>query len=482
MADGLLILLILLNAYIVALFLLHRRGLLKGPVLELVGPLLMWRTEQGKQVIEKVARPKRLWKVFGDAGVVLTWLAGVGVLALLVWQLSLLFTHRDILRQAAPSPEYFLVLPGVNPLIPIWYGLLGLVVALVVHEGAHGVLARAHNIRVKSLGLLFFIVPIGAFVEPDEEELERARTREKARVFAAGVTSNIAVAVIAGVLFAGMWASAAPAHEGVAVSSVLPLGDQVGASGAGMQPGMIITAIDGKPVRSASDFNATMAQTTAGQQVTVSLWYDEQAFDRRATLEDKWRYYERTDPSQNRDEYRGKGFLGVTTFPMSAMAQLRDLSAAPLSRGLPGLGFFVALPFQGFSPLPDAFEHLFVVQGPLAALPPVAFWVLANSLYWVFWLNLMVGTFNALPAGPLDGGQMFKAILKGALRRRFGVPRDKLVVERPPLGKQVVVRGLDSATQAKVERIDGIVRTTTLAVGLLILALILGPIVGPRIL
>ncbi|HHO57275.1 MAG TPA: hypothetical protein ENJ70_01835 [Thermoplasmatales archaeon] len=31
-----------------------------------------------------------------------------------------------------------------------------------------------------------------------------------------------------------------------------------------------------------------------------------------------------------------------------------------------------------------------------------------NLLYWIFWLNFAVGTFNALPAMPLDGGYIFR--------------------------------------------------------------------------
>lgn len=486
MVDGLLVALVLLNVYIVALFVLHQRGKLKGPVLELVGPLLLWRTERGKQLIDRLAQPLRLlWRGYGDVGVVLTFVAGLGVLALLVWQVSLLFTHREILEAAAPGPEYFLVLPGVNPLIPLWYGLLGLVVALVVHEGAHGILARAHDIKVKSLGLLFLVVPIGAFVEPDEEELERARTRAKARVFAAGVMTNVAVAVVAAMLFSGaFWASAQPAQEGLAVSGVIP---GLGAEQAGLAPGMVITAIEGRAVRNLEDFNASLSQKHAGESVGMSLWHRGQVLEKQVPLTDKYAYYEQNDPARNREEFKGRGFMGVTTFPMEALGALRDVNAAPLDFGVGGIAFYVSQPFPvfggaGFSPLPSAFQDLFVIEGPLAALPPSLFWVLANSLYWVFWLNLMVGTFNALPAGPLDGGQMFKAILKGALRRYFGVRHEQLVVERAPVAKQVVVRGTDSATQAKVERIEGIVRSTTLAVGLAILGLILVPILGPQLL
>jgi membrane-associated protease RseP (regulator of RpoE activity) len=521
MVDGLLVAIILLNVYIIALFLLHQRGKLRGPTLELMGPLLMWKTEQGKGLIEKVSKPRRFWKVYGDIGTALTVVSGVGVFAMLLLQLSLLFTRRDILEAAAPSPEYFLVLPGINPLIPLWYGILGLAVALVVHEGAHGVLARVHDIKVKSLGLLFLVVPIGAFVEPDDEELEKARTIEKARVFSAGVMTNLVVAVLAAALFSGVaWASVTTSQDGLAISNVIP---GTGAAAAGLQPGMVITAIDGIPVRDLADFNRSLSAhwvnqthfeawqarqnegngtsanaTTPGSAAqgpppgvdptaTVTTWQGGRVATYEVTLTDKWEYYAANDPAANQEDFRGRGFFGISSIPMSLLGSIRDINAAPLSFGLAGVAFYISEPFPafggvGFSPLPPFFEGLYEVQGPLAAVPEPVFWVVTNSLYWVFWLNLMVGTFNALPLGFLDGGQMFKAGLRGFLRRRAGVRREDLVVEKPLGERSVVVRGATEETQHKVDRIDAVVRKTTLAVSLGLVVLILAPIVGPRLL
>src|SRR5256885_9496430 len=43
--------------------LLERRGLAPSP--PPAGPFLMWKTLRGRQLIDRLARPKRFWRVFG---------------------------------------------------------------------------------------------------------------------------------------------------------------------------------------------------------------------------------------------------------------------------------------------------------------------------------------------------------------------------------------------------------------------------------
>jgi membrane-associated protease RseP (regulator of RpoE activity) len=46
--------------------------------------------------------------------------------------------------------------------------------------------------------------------------------------------------------------------------------------------------------------------------------------------------------------------------------------------------------------------------------------VLANVLFWVWFVNVNVAVFNALPIYPLDGGRMFNIALKKVIRRKDG--------------------------------------------------------------
>src|SRR5437773_3083552 len=167
--------------------LLERRGLSPSP--PPAGPFLMWKTVRGRQLIDRIARRNVFWRWFGDLAIVLVAVTMVGTTLLLLWEATLV--QSSAVRANPPSPELLLGLPGINPIIPVGYGIFGLAVAIILHEFSHGILARVAKIRIRSLGLIFLIFPIGAFVEPEEEELRALPRRDRARLFAAGPAMNI---------------------------------------------------------------------------------------------------------------------------------------------------------------------------------------------------------------------------------------------------------------------------------------------------
>lgn len=485
--NGWLIFLVLLAGYIGLLAVLRRR---QGPLpgnFEVQGPFILWRTQFGKKAIRKVATPARFWNVIADVGIVVTWLIGLAIFALLLYQFSLYFTAPEVVKDSAQPPEFLIGLPGLNPLIPVGYGLAALVLALVIHEGSHGVMAYASRMRVKSLGLLFFIIPVGAFVEPDEEDLEKSTTREKNRVFAAGPTSNIVLALVAGaILSMGFMGSMAVANngEGVVIATVEP---GSAAEQAGLQRGDLLTHFNGVAVADRDAYTRAVNDTWAGQQVSLQFLRKGTPMQADAVLGDKREYVAQAAPetdAETLESYRGKGFLGVAGMDARTLETLRDTLQHPFG-SLGAFFLYISYPFviffQNVDVLAPPFTDLFVIQGPLAALPAPVFFGAATLLYWIVWINIMLGTFNALPAGPLDGGQMFRATLRERLMRRYKVDQEKVHVERADLGG-LQLRGRDEETQRKLDRIQVVVRKTTWTLGLFILGLILLPILGPPIL
>ncbi len=464
--------LIVIFAWIILVYVLYKKGVVKkeGNV-ALFGPAIMLKTSRGKEWIERVGKHKA-WEAYGYLGIFLSFFIMVLVFAMLIWQAYLVM---GLPASKAPSPVEALGIPGINPIIPIWYGILGLIVAIVFHELSHGFLVAFHRMKIISLGILLFIVPIGAFVEPDDEELMNTKRIKRMHVFAAGPTTNIVLALLFLVLFSASMVAVAPSHSGVYVAGVggvnqssLQLGDIItsingteihtvndffnisaplpgekvniivyrgglknvsAVSGvvvmstikgypaykAGIKPGWIFYSIDGKIIRNNHDFFNALNATKSGEKVNIVL-LDQNMSKKNVTvsMSDKYEYYEKYSPELNRDYYKGKGFLGVGAVYLGVSVgdpnYLKNVIGNPYAHANSPDGVFhatmtlIALPFLHLMPFPSEYYNIFTV-------PFSGYWILVNSLYWIFWLNLMLGLTNLLPAVPLDGGYLFKDAL-----------------------------------------------------------------------
>jgi len=43
---------------------------------------------------------------------------------------------------------------------------------------------------------------------------------------------------------------------------------------------------------------------------------------------------------------------------------------------------------------------------------------IANMLFWLWFINFNVGIFNALPIGPLDGGQLYSSLIENKAKSK----------------------------------------------------------------
>lgn len=93
-------------------------------------------------------------------------------------------------------------IPGLGIFVPLGYGIVSLILLLVVHEFSHGILARVHKLELKSTGLLTLgPIPIGAFVEPEEEKFKECESIVKMRVLSMGSFANLVTCTFAILLF-----------------------------------------------------------------------------------------------------------------------------------------------------------------------------------------------------------------------------------------------------------------------------------------
>jgi len=233
------------------------------------GPITTIHTQRGKAFLNWLAGPKRFWRAWGNLGVGIALVVMVGSFALVAF--AAISAVRNPTPTALNEPQNVLAIPGVNDFLPLSVApeiLTGLLIGLVVHEGGHGLLCRVEDIDIESMGLaLLAFIPIGAFVEPSEASRNRASRGGQTRMFAAGVTNNFAVSVVAFLLLFG------PVAGSISVVAGVPIGGSLQGSparDAGIDRGTVITSVDGESVADADAMQATLAESRA-DSVPVEL-------------------------------------------------------------------------------------------------------------------------------------------------------------------------------------------------------------------
>jgi membrane-associated protease RseP (regulator of RpoE activity) len=303
---------------------------------------LLLRTERGKEFIERVSR-FGFWPFISTLGVVISLLG----MAFVIFSLGYAIYSTYFLKTKIEGAT--LVIPGVT--IPFWYGIIGLITVLVVHEVSHGIIARSENISIKNLGaVLFAIIPIGAFVEPDEEELNRKPRISKLRVYSAGSFGNIVLAIIAFFTFVAF-------SSQVFDPSTIQIIDVAKGSPADgvLEEGMVILRINGEEISSTNDFMTVAREIEPGE--TISIETDKGNFLVNAG---------------KRKDHPSRGFIGI-----------RVHSAVK----------------EGLSKIVDIGVLLFI----------------SGSLQWIFFLNQGIGLINLAPihfgVAATDGHHILKEII-----------------------------------------------------------------------
>ena len=321
---------------------------------------LLYKTNFGLKSMDKYAKKyNKTFRFLGYAGIIIGFL-GMALLAFSLTQnLYELFTKPE-----APA-GVGLVLPiearGVI-FVPFFYWIIAIFIVALVHEYAHGVIARAHKIKVKSSGFGFLgaIIPILplAFVEPDEKDLRKRPHSQQLSVFAAGPFSNILLAFVVLGISAFLFS---PLVDNITNSSINIVGFIESGSGspakrAGAAIGESILEIEGKRIESVNDLAEVLKEKSPGSTVELK------------TNADTYNVKLIENPN---DE--NSGFLGVSLRP--------ELTTD------------------------EAFEERYG-----SFIPAVIMWV-GGLLSWLILLNLGIGLFNLIPIGPVDGGRMMQLVL-----------------------------------------------------------------------
>lgn len=258
-----------LGFYWLATLAVKRRGLLPEYI-GTQGPILTIHTQRGKRFLDWLAGPKRFWRAWGNFGIGIALVIMAGSFLLLV-QSAISTIRRPPPQTAVNQPQNVLVIPGVNDFLPLSVApeiLLGLFIGLVVHEGGHGLLCRVEDIEIESMGVaLLALLPVGAFVEPDEDSRREADRGAQTRMFAAGVTNNFAVTVIVFALLFGPVMASITVASGAAIGGVLPNSP---AADADIEKGDLVESVNGQAVADSEELNAVL-DNTSDREVQVTL-------------------------------------------------------------------------------------------------------------------------------------------------------------------------------------------------------------------
>jgi membrane-associated protease RseP (regulator of RpoE activity) len=374
--------------------------------------IILLRTKRFQSLMDRLGSQKISKPVGWFLLYILPVVAAIGLFIFLS-QLSVFFSPARVnigTTIRSVTPLAYLGIPGLNPYLPWIDGWIALIVAMVIHEGAHGVVARSLGLPVKSAGLVFFLfILIGAFVEVDEDAMKAARARDSGRVLAAGAGVNFVVGIAALLLLFSVVSTMTPAVSGVGVVEVV---NQIGGNDcqpgacpafqAGIQGGDFLTAINGVRFTDPSMLG-TMEDNGSlrpGQVVVVSVWSGGETRNISLTL------------ASNPDNST-RAFLGINE-PLLGPTDLRALVS-----GYTGSFFTRPIIYLCIPTLPQCQSGV-PFSGAMAAFYTSPYGAslepLATLLYWLFFINFNLAVFNALPLGPLDGGQAFKLGV-GALGR-----------------------------------------------------------------
>ncbi len=319
---------------------------------------LVYKNQQVQSVLTKIlGRTRRGIKVFANVSVV----AGFLMMGFAFW-----FLISNVSKYFVAPTEFSqltVLIPGVTLTSgpAILYFLLSIPIVLVIHEGAHGIVAALEKIKIKTGGFAIFIAMFAGFVEPDEEEFNKAKKISKLRVIGAGATSNVIFALALGVILLTnpFFAMVVPEPllstfydlpDGVLVLSII---ENSGAERAGLLANDIITSINGIQILSPLDFQKT--ELIPGEIAKVSILRDGQ------TLQ----FPVEVIPSPEDPE---RGLIGI----------IRDNS-------------FAYKPVLNFIEWNDPGVSMF--------------------LLWLWMISFFIGIINMLPLPILDGGKFIHTII-----------------------------------------------------------------------
>jgi len=416
----------------ITIFLLKKRRKLKRE-----GAIFLYRTKLGIKVIDNFAKKhKQVLERIGNLSIIVGFfLMGAAIFLLIntayIYARYPLITRYIKAPPVAPLIPYFPRLFGLQNFFPPFYFTYFIITFIIValfHEFSHGIFARLYKIKIKSTGFAFLGPILGAFVEPDEKQIEKKSAKQQMVILCAGSFANIILSILFFFLMLSTFTLAF--HEaGVRFDSyaydIINVTD--------------IVSIEGTPI--ASDNLCDIILQINKTNITVIANGNEFVAEKKKILEacsqksaQILAYY--NSPALNAQ------IKGIITKIGNKNVNTKEQLTSVLVNNKPGDNITIcskiedktkcynitlaphptnkSKAFLGIMILPKKRKNLLAKiirlgdimrkEGTYYEAPP-----LGEFIYYLFWwlalVNLMVAIFNMLPLGALDGGRVFYAAM-----------------------------------------------------------------------
>jgi len=395
------------------------------------GIMILYHSKFGVKFIDRFA--KRFEKILKPMQYLVV-TSGYILMVSIVW-LIVVSVYKYV---TSPIPRELQNVPPIAPLIPYFpalfnlesifpplyftYFIIALAIVALSHEFAHGIFMRLNKIDVKTTGLAFLGPFFGAFVEPDEKQMNKSKKFPQLAVLAAGTFANVVMTVVFlgilavffmfsfspagvnfnaypqavvnvdnidsvnGILFSDIENISAVANEDLNEISVgdnkylvprgsLELSEATGNSqivvfedAPAVREGIHspIVEIANERVTSRAELSARLADFSPGERIEVVILEDGKRVVKNIELGDR-----------NGNAYLGVGFI--------------EPQNNNVVSSLIGIYYSIKDPLVYYEPSWDGDFVVFIF----------------DLLWWIVVINVLVALFNMLPVSILDGGRFF---------------------------------------------------------------------------
>ncbi len=326
--------------------------------------ILAYKTKKPIKWMDKLAKHKTLWKIYGTICIPITFY----FMFILIY--ALIDNAINIGLNPGSTPGVTPLIPGIripgSPLyVPLFYGIASILILAIVHEFAHGILARTEGLRIKNTGFgMFFIFPL-FFVEPDREDMNKAGQLKRLRIASVGAGTNIILSFCIFALLAQLFIPFFDEHmmyTGVEISSLRP---GYPAENATLSIGDVIIGVNGVQTLNITAFSNELTKAKVGNEAVLRL----------------------------------KGGEEISLI----------LAPNPANNSLPYIGVYLKQEKDYTS------ETKMVYSEQLLAIITIIF----ELLLWIANINFLVGIMNLLPVWGLDGGLMVHDMLAYIMKGKY---------------------------------------------------------------